>query len=65
MKKINYKPLFSDWKTVSKEQAIRIAEHLFYCGVTNSNKKIDYINSRFQGIKFILNQNLKLEVVNE
>ena len=65
MKKIKYKSLFNDWKEVTKEQAIRIAEHLFYSGVTNSNKKIDYINSRFQGIRFTINQHLKIGVVNE
>ena len=61
MLKIKYKSFFNDWKTVSKEQAIKIAGHLFYNGVTNSNKKINYINSRFQGIRFKLSNN-KIEV---
>jgi hypothetical protein len=49
---IIYKPLFSGWKEVTKEQAINIAKHLFNGGLANCNKKIDYINSRFEGIKF-------------
>lgn len=61
MLKIKYKSFYNNWKTVDKEQAIKIAYHLFYNGVTNSSKKVDYINSRFQGIKFKLN-NDKIEV---
>mgnify|MGYP007126177291 CR=1 FL=1 len=61
MKKIEFKAFYSDWKVVSKEQAINIAAYLFYGGVTNSNKKIDFINSRFRGIRFKLNNN-KIEV---
>ena len=61
MIKIRYKTLFNGWKVVNKEQAIKIAEHLFYNGVTNSNKKIEYINNRFQGIRFRLDNN-KIEV---
>ena len=59
---IKYKSFFSDWKTVNKEQAINIAKHLFNGGLANCNKKIDYINSQFRGIKFKLNNN-KIEVV--
>lgn len=62
MLKIKYKSFYSDWKVVDKEQAIKIANHLFYNGVTNSNKKVDYINNRFQGIRFKLNNN-KIEVI--
>ena len=64
MLKIRYKSFYSDWKVVDKEQAIKIANHLFYNGVTNSNKKVDYINSRFQGIRFKLNNN-KIEVIGQ
>lgn len=61
MLKIKYKSLFNGWKTVNKEQAIKIANHLFYNGVTNSKKKVEYINNCFQGISFKLN-NDKIEV---
>ncbi|MDO4920958.1 MAG: hypothetical protein Q4E64_03905 [Phascolarctobacterium sp.] len=50
---IRVKPLISGWHTVTKEQALRFARHL-YSGIVNVSEeaKLDFINQRVTGIKF-------------
>lgn len=54
---IKVKTFFSGWKEITKEQALRWARHI-YSGMTTrtSAGKVEYINSRLQGIQFTENE---------
>lgn len=54
---IKVKTFFSGWKEISKEQALKWAQHI-YSGMTTrtSAGKVEYINSRLQGIQFTENE---------
>lgn len=59
---IKYKSLFG-WREVTKEQALNLANHIYWGAVAlgEENEKIDYINSRFEGVEFKVNNN-KIEI---
>jgi len=51
------KSLFSGWKTISEEDALDWAKFKFrqiWGGVNHEDKTLEYINSRFKGIKFTI-----------
>lgn len=54
---IKVKTFLSGWKEISKEQALKWAQHI-YNGMTTrtSAGKVEYINSRLQGIQFTENE---------
>lgn len=54
---ILYKSRFNDWINVDKKKALALAK-TNYSGITTMSgaKKVDYINSKFKGIKFTKSQ---------
>lgn len=50
---IKVKTFFSGWKEITKEQALKWAQHI-YNGMTTrtSAGKVEYINSRLNGVQF-------------
>lgn len=51
---VKVKTFFSGWKEISKEQALRWAQHIYNGMLTRTGTdKVDYINARLDGIQFI------------